>query len=220
LRTWNILKNPNLLRVLALLLFIVAFLLACRTAQLLTSSNRSRNNVSNLRDEPTETPTRARARPTATQPGFEQPPPNQPPPQEPPTSEPPPQIMPTDLPPPVDQEPTIPPPQQPDPLDDSQPGGASAQVPANVLTPVPNANAPATPSPSADAGPTRCPQTYCVVYRGCETDSGNTIIEGYVYNNGVPENGIPVRVALDQPRTARPEEPRKIHPSNRGGRAT
>lgn len=52
--------------------------------------------------------------------------------------------------------------------------------------------------PTATPGPAGCSKQYCVVYHGCVPDSSNTVVEGYVYNNGVPLNGVVVRVAKEQ----------------------
>jgi hypothetical protein len=92
-------------------------------------------------------------------------------------------IIPTDEPPP---SPTDIPPPPPDPIE---------RPPTQILAPteIPTEAGP-TPSPA----PTRCPQQYCAVYQGCQPDAGNTVIEGIVYNNGVPENGVIVRVSVAQ----------------------
>ncbi len=84
-------------------------------------------------------------------------------------------------PPPTEIPPTAPPPP-------TKPKPAPTKKPLPTVPPTPS-------GPTATPAPTRCPKTYCVVYRGCQTDAGNTIIEGIVYNNGVPENGVAVRVA-------------------------
>jgi hypothetical protein len=95
--------------------------------------------------------------------------------------------------------PTIEPPTEP--LLPTEPPRAEIPVPTSKPAPTrkPPPTSPATAAgPAVTAVPTRCPQKYCVVYHGCQTDSGNTIVEGFVYNNGVPENGVVVRVAKEQ----------------------
>ncbi len=97
------------------------------------------------------------------------------------------EIVPTEEPLPSEEAPTEPPPTQEPPT--------PRPAPPRKLPPT------ATPSPSGPTvtpAPTRCPQQYCVVYRGCQPEVGNTIIEGFVYNNGVPQDGVAVRVASGQ----------------------
>lgn len=89
--------------------------------------------------------------------------------------------------------PTEPPPQA------TNPPAAPTEIPTYTRVPAPTnkplpTKTPTPAGPTPTVAPTRCPQTYCVSYRGCQTD-GNTIIEGIVYNNGVPENGVAVRAA-------------------------
>lgn len=96
----------------------------------------------------------------------------------------------------------VPPPEAPTdvPLPSTEPPPPTdIPLPTNTPRPTTRPQPTVPPSPAAPtptAGPTRCPQTYCVSYRGCQTD-GNTIIEGIVYTNGVPENGVAVRVAKE-----------------------
>ncbi len=121
----------------------------------------------------TETATREPTRPTRTLVPTQTPTefvPTAPPPTEapPPTAPPPP----TEMPPPTE---TLAPTRKP--------------LPTKSPTPAP---------PTATPAPTRCPQKYCVVYRGCTQDTGNIIVEGIVYNNGVPENGVVVRASNAQ----------------------
>lgn len=103
-----------------------------------------------------------------------------------PTEAPPPteELVPTEEPPPTEELPTEEPPT------DLPPPTRIPATRAPTLTPTP-----AGPTPTT--APTRCPKTYCVVYRGCQPDAGNTMIEGIVYKNGVPENGVVVRVAKE-----------------------
>lgn len=98
----------------------------------------------------------------------------------------------------------VPPPEHPTdtpfPTDPPPPPATDIPQATDILPPTtrPQATVPPTAAgPTPTVGPTRCPQTYCVSFRGCQTD-GNTIIEGIVYNNGVPENGVAVRVAKEQ----------------------
>ena len=88
-------------------------------------------------------------------------------------------------PPPTEIPPTEEPPPPP-PTNTRKPAPTKKPQPTEVPTPA---------GPTATPAPTRCPQQYCVVYRGCQPDAGNTLVEGIVYNNGVPENGVAVRVA-------------------------
>lgn len=68
-------------------------------------------------------------------------------------------------------------------------------TPTRTRTPGPPTS---TPTITATPTATRCPQTYCaVIIKTCEPDGSNTVIEGTVYANGQPENGIYVRAALE-----------------------
>ncbi len=54
-----------------------------------------------------------------------------------------------------------------------------------------------TPTPSSTFTPTTSPYKYrAVQVKKCEPDYRNTIIEGTVYANGQPENGVIVRISL------------------------
>lgn len=75
----------------------------------------------------------------------------------------------------------------------------TAPPPTRRATAIPATLKPAATEPPAVAAspaPTRCPFKYCAVNRGCQTDPGNTLVEGIVYAGGVPESGVAVRVAL------------------------
>ncbi len=89
-------------------------------------------------------------------------------------------------------------PTEPAPVEESVP--LPTEPPEEPLpeptSPAAAAAAPSPQDPNATPAPTPCPKQYCVVYHGCQTE-GNTIIEGVVYNNGVPENGVAVRVARE-----------------------
>lgn len=151
-------------------ILVVTILLACRTAQVFTSGEEARPTLvaSGLQQQDASaTPIRPRNRPTLTRLAPQQPT----------------RFIPTDEPLPTDL-PTPEPPPEEFPTDE----------PAPTRPPLPTA-VPTDAGPTATPAPTRCPKTYCVVYRGCQTEVGNTIIEGVVYNNGVPENGVAVRVA-------------------------
>lgn len=174
-------SRSTCLPTLLLTLLVVAVLLACRTTELLTESSNEKSVASNARELTTEAPTRPRPRPSLT-PALVQQQQVQTAPNEPAALPP---ALPTDAP-----APTDPPPEQ-------QPQ-AQPQEPTSIIpTPRPQPT-PTDSGPTATPGPTRCPQTYCVVFRGCQPDAGNTVIEGFVYNNGVPENGVAVRVAKEE----------------------
>ncbi len=155
----------------------LAILLACRTADLITGTNPAHPTLVAADAQKTlaHTPTRPRVRPTWTRAPHL-----------------PPQIIPTEAPPPTEPPPTEPAPPTDEPPTRVPPTNRAA--PTRVLLPT---HTPTPAGPTATPAPTRCPQQYCVVYRGCETDAGNTIVEGVVYNNGEPENGIAVRVAKE-----------------------
>jgi hypothetical protein len=78
-------------------------------------------------------------------------------------------------------------------------------VPADTSTPRPTRK-PAPPTrvppptetytPAPPPGPTRCPYQYCVIKADCIPGENIRAI-GYVYSNGVPVNGVLVRVAQD-----------------------
>lgn len=159
-----------------LLLFVLVTLLACRTLDLVTGKPvpPASQIVAQAQVAETETPHVTALPPTRVRR---------------PTIEPT-EFIPTEIPAPTELPPTEPPPPTQEP-------------PTNIPPPtrVPNTRAPTkspTPEgPTPTVAPTRCPQKYCVVYRGCQPDAGNTIIEGLVYNNGVPESGVAVRVAKE-----------------------
>lgn len=172
-------------RFLLLGILFCALLLACRTANLImgTGARPPPTTAVAANKIASRTPTRFRAART------------------PPTAEP--LEAPTDTPKPTE----IP------PVETSQRSAPTVPPSTKVLpTPVPrptqarpptrvtggSGTRPDTPTITATPEPTRCPYKYCAVYRGCQPDPGNTIIEGIVYNNGVPENGVVVRVALQQ----------------------
>lgn len=152
-----------------LLVLVCSVVLACRTADLISNASEPR-----VAQNETATPTKRAATATRRAPTMARPTriPTEIPTEMMPTAPPPPtEIPPTDLPPPTETRP-----------------------PAPTKKPLPTE--PPTPEgPTATPAPTRCAQQYCVVYRGCQPDAGNTIVEGVVYNNGVPENGVAVRVA-------------------------
>jgi hypothetical protein len=151
------------------LLLVCGLALACRTVDLITGAQPPRPTVTTVSQAREATATR-RPSPTA----FEQ--------TEPPTDTPA-TVGPTELPPPTElpaPPPTLPP--LPRPVVTRRPGPAATPTPSG---------------PTVTPAPTRCPQTFCVVYRGCHTD-GNTVVEGIVYNNGTPENGVSVRVAKSE----------------------
>lgn len=87
-------------------------------------------------------------------------------------------------------EPTEEPPQPTIPPRPTQPPTVFTRAPTK--RPAPTEIPTITPTPA----PTRCPQQYCAVYRGCQPDSGNTVVEGMVYENGQPKNGVAVRVSV------------------------
>lgn len=155
------------------MLCVCGVLLACRTADVITNLQEPRTAQ---HVEATETPaaptriprTMTRNVPTLARPTRV--------PTEIPTEIIPTQVPPTDAPPPT----------EPPPVNTRKP--AATRPPEPTVPPTPA-------GPTETPAPTRCPQQYCVVYRGCDLDSGNTIVEGVVYNNGVPENGVAVRVA-------------------------
>ncbi len=151
-----------------LALTVCSALLACRTANLISNAAAPRVAQNETAAPPHRAATataRAPTRPTRL-------------PTELPT-----EIIPTELPP-----------------DTATPAATSAPPPTETRRPAPTkklapTETPTPTGPTATPAPTRCAKTYCVVYRGCQTDAGNTIVEGIVYNNGVPENGVAVRVA-------------------------
>lgn len=159
-----------------LTLAIIAILLACRTVDLITNAPEESSVALQVEERATET--RPRPRPSLT-PFVPQ---QQQPPQVAtfPTEEP---FLPTEIPLPTDEPFQVQ--EQPEPEFEEPP-------------PPPPQPTPTDAGPTATPGPTPCPKTYCVVYRGCQPDSGNTLVEGYVYKNGVPENGVAVRVALSE----------------------
>lgn len=163
-------------RTLLLVVAVLAVLLACRTIDLITNAPNETTVALDARERPTESLTRPRPRPTLTPALLQQ----QQPIQAAPTELPPP---PTDVPLPT-EVPTV-----------EQPTVPQPTVPR--ATPIPQPT-PTDSGPTATPAPTRCPRTYCVVFRGCQPDAGNTVIEGFVYNNGVPENGVVVRVAKEE----------------------
>lgn len=182
---------------------LIAILLACRTLDLFTGNpvppasqmvSSAQNFATETRSATTRPFTRTRI----------------------PTREPT-EFIPTEAPPPTELPPTEPPPPTQEP-----------PTPIPIPTRIANTRAPTkspTPEgPTPTVAPTRCPQKYCIVYRGCVPDAGNTIVEGYVYNNGVPENGVPVRASVEDGGYARVEfisgtekiNPGKPDPNNPG----
>ncbi|HZQ06147.1 MAG TPA: hypothetical protein VFD70_06165 [Anaerolineae bacterium] len=167
-------KTRHNRRIHFVLIVILAcgFVLACRTADLITSAQATRPTATQR--HATSMPTRlnlAQKHPTKS-----------------PTVEPT-EVIPTEALLPIEPPPPTEPPPPPSP--------PPTHAPAPTRKPLPSA----TPSPSGPTvtpAPTRCPQQYCAVYRGCQTEVGNTIIEGFVYNNGVPQDGVAVRVASGQ----------------------
>lgn len=67
-------------------------------------------------------------------------------------------------------------------------------TPTRTRTPGPPT---ATPTITLTPTPTRCPQKYCAVNRACVAEGSNTVVEGFVYAGGVPEDNVVVRVALE-----------------------
>ncbi len=156
--------------------FALTILLACRTLDLVTGNPVPPASQLVAQAETRVPETESNVAPPATRtPVPTQEPTEFIPTQESPTEAPPP----TEPPPPPTEVPTVPPPPPP------------TKKPQPTLTPTDS-------GPTVTPVPTRCAQKYCVVYRGCQPDAGNTVIEGYVYNNGVPENGVAVRVAKEQ----------------------
>ncbi len=162
----------NFTRVVLLVLLACAFVIACRTANLITNVQEPRvaQRVTAARASPS--PSRARAIPTKSR------------------------VLPRPTRVPSKLIPTEPLPTQPPPPTVPPPPSATHK-PAPTRKPLPTPT-PTPAGPTETPAPTRCPQQYCVVYRGCQTDAGNTIVEGIVYNNGVPEDGVAVRVAKAQ----------------------
>lgn len=153
-------------RWLLLALAAFGFLLACRTADLIAVSPPTR-----LAQNRTRTDTPAPRAPTRFLPTFT------------------PIVTAVD----TAVPPTAPPPATPLPPTGIKPAAPSAtHLPAATRAP---ASTPTPSGPASTSAPTRCPQKYCVVYRGCQPDAGNTLVEGIVYNNGTPENGVVVRAA-------------------------
>lgn len=161
---------------------LVLVLLACRTLDLAFDVVDPRATAVAVTDNtaPTDAPThRAPTRRPPTE--IPQPPPTQSNPQH--------VVAPTEPP---------PPPAAPEPTDLAEPVETEPPKPKPTTIAHPATVATATPQlPTATPGPTACPKKYCVVYRGCQPD-GNTIVEGIVYNNGVPEDGVAVRVAKSE----------------------
>jgi hypothetical protein len=148
-------------------------LLACRTAELVTQVQAPRvaEQFTATPSNPTHVATRkppTLARPTQA------------------PSPTPREIIPTEPPPPTELPPPTPPPPP-----------TATRKPAPTRKPVPTLS-PTPAGPTETPAPTRCPQQYCVVYRGCQPDAGNTIVEGVVYKDGAPENGVAVRVSKAQ----------------------
>jgi hypothetical protein len=152
-----------------LVLAMSGIVLACRTADLLSNASEPR-----VAQNETVTPTKRAATATRKAPTIARPTRA---PTEMPT-----EILATEPPPPTE----APPPTEPPPTNTRR--AAPTKIPPPPQSPTPE-------GPTATPAPTRCPQQFCVVYRGCQPDAGNTIVEGIVYNNGVPENGVAVRVA-------------------------
>lgn len=152
-------------------LLLLAFILACRTADLITS--RLPSNPTTVAQNPghtAATKTPSHAHPTYT-PASNQEPTEEIPAAEPPTDEPPP-------PPPSDVPPTdVPPTRKPLPTSRPKP----------TLSPTPS-------GPTDTPAPTRCPQTYCVKTASCLPGQDTRAI-GTVYLNGAPQNGVRVRVS-------------------------
>lgn len=161
---------------LLLTVLVSAILLACRTLDLVLGVPvpPASQLLANARPLATETPV---PEPTQVSQSRKAAPPQAPtefiPTIEPPTEAPPP----TELPPPEVE------------VEESQPEPTSEPVAASSST---------GSGPTATPGPTGCPKQYCVVYHGCTPDSSNTVVEGFVYNNGTPVNGVVVRVAKEQ----------------------
>jgi hypothetical protein len=163
------------LRALLLGLAVFGFFLACRTADLITNvtAPRATSTVVALNKRTSHAP-QAPATPTRRRGAQNRP-----------TAEPTSDLAlqePTEPPLPIEELPTEPPP------------------PTDIKPPTrpPQPTAPPSPSgPTFTPVPTPCSKTYCAVFRGCQPE-GNTLVEGIVYNNGVPENGVAVRVALAQ----------------------
>lgn len=159
--------------IFVLLIVCGALALACRTAELVTGPAAPPSRTPIAQSRATRTPQRAQPRPSMTSAALA--PTNVPPP---PTEEPP-----TQIPAPVPTRAIVPSP--------IRPPAVPTRNPAPTAQPSPS-------GPTPTVGPTHCPQKYCVVYRGCQAESGNTIVEGIVYNGSVPENGVTVRVAKSQ----------------------
>lgn len=164
--------NTRSLRFWLLVLAVSAVLLACRTANLLSNAAEPR-----VAQSEQETPTLKAATATRRAPTLARP-----------------TRIPTKF--PTEFIPTEPPPPTENPATEPLPP-TSTRKPAPTKIPLPTL--PPTPEgPTATPAPTRCAQQYCVAYRGCQPDGGNTIVEGIVYNNSVPENGVAVRVAKSE----------------------
>lgn len=69
----------------------------------------------------------------------------------------------------------------------------ATRTPAPPTRPLPPT---ATFTPAPPPSPTRCPDKYCVIKANC-VPGDNTRAIGTVYENGVPKNGIRVRVSYD-----------------------
>lgn len=170
----QILFFARLIRYAVLAVLVLGILLACRTLDLVTgkpvppASELVANAQPTASDTSSQTPTVRSTRIAQSTP-----------------------IRPTQF---IPTQPRPTPPPQP-----TNPSAAPTEIPTRSPIPPPTtkplpSKTPTPAGPTPTVAPTRCPQTYCVVYRGCQTD-GNTIIEGIVYNNGAPENGVAVRVA-------------------------
>lgn len=159
------------LRIWLLALSVSGALLACRTADLLSNALTPRVAQNSPAASASQEATATLRAPTHTRPTRA--------PTQVPT-----EFIPTEPPPTA-----IPATEAPPPTDTRRPAPTKKPLPTEPPTPA---------GPTATPAPTRCPQQYCVVYRGCQPDAGNTMVEGIVYNNGVPENGVAVRVAKEQ----------------------
>ncbi len=161
--------GPSLqVRTFALVLFVFAIILDCRAAELVNSLRQRRPAVTSIAAQPTQ----STHSPTATEVALVETPTDTRVPSE--TLEPSPTELPTDT-----LEPIV------------------TATPRPTSTPAPPARKPTstqTFTPVPPPSPTRCPQEYCVTKATCVPD-GNTRAIGTVDENGVPKNGVRVRVS-------------------------
>ncbi len=163
-------RSPPVIYLFAFGFIAFAMIFDCRAAELVSNLRQRRTGVTAVAAQAarrTPSPTAARVAPVETPTETPTTPPTA-------TLEPSPTEFPSDT---------------PEPADTATPRPTSTPVPP-TRKPLPTQTFTPAPPPS----PTRCPQEYCVTKATCIPDN-NTRATGIVYENGVPKNGVRVRVS-------------------------